>query len=371
MLSFSSIIFTLFTILELIILHCVRFSENKKIVDLFLAFGVCLFITHFLLYFNVLHYSYSDDFLEYIKWFEGVARLDSYTDIDLWGKDPGFSYLLFVFTRVFDSPGTFVLLISIYVVVFIWSLAKFSSKGAPAQSLLLFFFFMLSMILLNRLALSHYSNVIRSFICSSLLIYCYLKVLDRKYIWCFFIPLVLLVHKFQFILFFICLLTVYLVPLRIILFGFLLSLLSFPTGFFAKFIVEQVTQNIEVLKNIYNSRILADEMKFTWGRKFQVILLIILPIGYLLIATIEKWAFKKNVAHQDKKLIKLALVTTVYYLLLVEVFPSSDRFPVILLPITYIMLIKYCSRNVIYAFSLLSIFLAFIAMQRNLEHLII
>ena len=181
MLTLPFLTFSTFTCIQIINLHFVMFSKEKDIRNGFLLFGIILLITHFMLYFNILDYSYSDDLLQYIKWFTYISSLGEISQIDLAGKDPGFSYLLYFMTRIFDSSGLFVFLLSGYVVIFFLFISKYATIQMTLENRMLAVFLLLTMILLNRISLSHYSSVIRSFLCSSLMIFCYFKYLDKKY----------------------------------------------------------------------------------------------------------------------------------------------------------------------------------------------
>jgi hypothetical protein len=155
------------------------------------------------------------------------------------------------------------------------------------------------------------------------------------------------------------------------LFGLILSIMNLPFGYVASFFIEQITQNIDVLKSIYQSRILTEEMRFTLARKFQIFSLVVFPLICIMRATTEKWKFTSATNEFDRKVIKLTVLGSICFFLLVEVLPGADRFLVMVLPLLYVMFIKHCSRNTVYIFSLLSILLGFIAMLRNLDNLIL
>jgi hypothetical protein len=371
MFNMPFVTFSLFTCIQIVNLHFVMFSANKNTRLGFVLFGIGLLIIHFMLYFNVLDYSYSDDLFQYIKWFTYTAGLDNVDQIDLQGKDPGFSYLLYFLSRFFDSPGFFVFLLSSYVVLFSLFISMYASSQATFENHMRAIFLLLTLILLNRLSLSHYSSVIRSFLCSSLIIFCYFKYLDKRYIWCLLLPFLFFIHKFQFILFFVLLTGAYFTSIKILLIGLVLSIINLPFGYFAAFFIEQITLNIDALKSIYQSRILTEEMRFTLARKFQIFSLVVFPLICVMRATTEKWKFTIATNEFDRKVIKLTVIASICFFLLVEVLPGADRFLVFVLPLLYVMFIKHCSRNTVYIFSLLSILLSFIAMQRNLDNLIL
>lgn len=371
MLSFPFITFTIFTFMQIFNLHIVMFSKKKDIQTGFLFFGIILLIVHFILYFNVLDYSYSEDFIQYIEWFRYISELDDISQIDLKGKDPGFSFLLYFITRIFENEAVFVFILSSYVVLFCLFISKYASSRLTLENSMLAMFLLMTMILLNRLSLGHYSNIIRSFICSSFLIICYLKCIEKKYVYLLLIPFLFFIHKFQFLLFFILLMGAKFIPVNILLCGITLSIVNLPFGYLASFFIEQISQNIDVLKSMYQSRIITEEIRFTLARKFQIFSLVVFPLICTMRATMQKWKFKITISEFDRKIIKFIIFASICFFLLIEVLPGADRFLVFVLPLLYVMFIKHCSRNTVYFFSLLSIILGFIAMQRNLENLIV
>jgi len=371
MLNFPFIVFFLFTCLQTINLHIVMFNRNNKITSAFLLFGIVSVIVHFILYINVLDYSYSDDLLQYSKWYLNVSKLDDIAQIEFEDKDPGFSYLLYMISLFTSSFGQVIFILSVYIVLFNLFLARYVSNEGSFNNQIKVFFLLLTIILFNRLSLGQYTNSIRSFVCGSMLIFCYLKYLDKKYIWLLLLPGLFLIHKFQFIIFFILLIGFRFMPLKLLIVCCVVGVINLPIGALEAFITLYIIEYIDVLKTIYSSRIISDEMRFTWARKFQIISLLIIPLVFMIRATTKNWIFNKSVNEVDKNIIKFTLFSVTCFLFLVGVLPAAPRILIFVFPLLYVMFIKYCSRNIIYGFSLLSILLGFVAVQRNLDNLIL
>jgi hypothetical protein len=347
------------------------FSRKKEITSAFILFGIISAAVHFVLYVNVLDYAYSDDLLAYSNWYTAVSAFDDIAQIDIEGKDPGLSYLFYIISGVASSFDQFIFILSGYIVLFCVYISWDFSRGMSIKEKMLALYLLLVIILLNRLSLGQYTNSIRSFIAGSVLIFCYLKFLDKKYIWLLLLIPLFLVHKFQFLLFFLMVLVASIIPLKLLLITLFIAGVNLPFGTFAALLNSLLTEYLEILKAVYPSRILAEEMNFSLARKFQTFVFIIVPLITVVRSTIEKWKFKNSVSYIDRSVIRLTIVTVISFFLFVEVLPSSDRFLIFTFPLLFVLFVKHSSRNVAYVYSLVSILLAFVAIQRNIDNLIL
>jgi len=195
--------------------------------------------------------------------------------------------------------------------------------------------------------------------------------LDRRYFLILLIPAVFLIHKYQFLLFFVLILISRFVPVKLLLISAVIGIVNLPFGFFEKILTGYIFDYIDVFKAIYSSRILTEEMRFTWTRKLQVISLLIIPLIYVMKATTKNWVFIDKVSAIDQKLLKFIITTSTIFLFLADVLPVSERLLIFIFPLLYLFLIKYCRSNIIYAYTLLSILLGGAAIFRNINDLVV
>jgi len=195
--------------------------------------------------------------------------------------------------------------------------------------------------------------------------------LDRRYFLILLIPAVFLIHKYQFLLFFVLILISRFVPVKLLLISAVIGIVNLPFGLFEKILTDYIFEYIDVFKAIYSSRILTEEMRFTWSRKLQVISLLIIPLIYVMRATTKDWCFLDIVSVIDQKLLKLVIATSVIFLFLADVLPVSERLLIFIFPLLYLYLIKYCRSNVVYGYTLLSVLLGGVAIFRNINDLVV
>ena len=333
--------------------------ESNK--DNLLFAGITLNLFTFLFYLNILDYSYSDDYAQYISWFKEVSILASFDDLQR-EKDVGFSFLLYLLSRVSSSPVIFTFLLSVFIVTFILWISKYTKgKNGNLETI----FILLTIILLNRMALEHYFNIIRSFLSTAMLIFILFKCLERKYFWLLFIPAIFFVHKMQFLLFFSTFILAKFLPMRVILFILLVGFFNVYTGFTSKLIAAELVKYIGLITDFYSNTGITGELVFSTSKKIQVGVYIIVPLFFLYHYSIAGWKFSDLIEVKDKIIIKYIYIISAAYFLLVAVFPVADRFTVILLPLLYIMFLKYVPWRVVWFYAVFIIFFNYVALIRN------
>ncbi|TMO71470.1 hypothetical protein CWC17_16610 [Pseudoalteromonas sp. S3785] len=326
-----------------------------------LLIGVALNLFTFIFYLNTLDYNYSDDYLQYINWFKEVSVLSRFEDLQR-EKDVGFSFLLYLLSRVSVSPIIFTFLLSIFIITFVLWISKFA-KGESGK--LEIVFVLLTIMLLNRMALEHYFNIIRSFISTAILIFIIFKCLERKYLWLLLIPAVFFVHKMQFLLFFSALFFAKLLPLRLILLILITGFLNVYTGISSKVIAAELVKYVSVIAGFYSNAGITGELVFSTSKKIQVGVYIIVPLSFLYHYAITGWKFAELIECRDEIILKYIFIVSSAYFLLVSVFPVADRFTVILLPLLYVMFLKYVPWKIIWFYAIFIIAFNFVALIRN------
>lgn len=369
MVDFYIIFFSVLFFLNISILLFIYDEKNTLKVDInrdsLAIFGAFIAALIFMFYLNLLDYSYSDDFKQYLRWFHEVAIIDDFSDLER-EKDLGFSYLLYLLSRFTSSNTIFTLLLSIFVLLFISSISQHDRvKFFNFESMFILF----TILLLNRMALEHYFNIIRSFVCSAVLIYVLLKFFRSKYIWLALIPLMYFIHKMQFLLFFIFLFLAVILPVRVLIVLIIIGVINIFTDASSQVIASQMIKYINYITDFYSNSGLTGDLVFSFSKKLQVGFYIIIPLLLLYTQTITNWGFVSIVSRKDAFLIKYIYLLSGVYFLFVSVFPVADRLTVILIPLLYIMFIKYVPRKIVVTYSLCVVAFNYIALIRNSAYL--
>lgn len=363
----SNYVFLSFTIMHLIILNLLLFKPYFKNL---IYLGIIVVVFEFLILFNILDLTYGDDMLEYSQWFHNIKNLDSIFDLDFEEKDPGFSILLYIISFYANTTNGFFFFISIFSLFLSIVATFFINREFHNYNFLRILFFVFTILLLNRYYLAGPSNVLRSFIVSMLLlIFLHLYSQKRYIIFLIISSLMFFVHQFQTLLFLLVIFVSNFFSYKnlkyLISIGFFLAFTGILTAFLKNLLDVFVTEFI----SFKISALIKEDYYFTSNMLFQEIVYIYLPL-IIILKNLSVKEFEK--LKKSTQFIILFLISLCFFeIIFAQVTPRSTRLVPIILPILYIVFIKYSNRYEKLIYFNLIILVNFFAIYRNIGNFVI
>jgi hypothetical protein len=360
--------FLILTLIQVISLNVIFIDKYKKYHNYFIFIGLLSIIIEFLLFYNLLSYSYGEDLIEYAKWFQSTVHIYNINDISFDSKDVGFTYILYGLSFFTSDTSMFFFILSIYILIFLSVYVYLFMPKEKRKKYLYYLFLFFVIILLNRFFLGNVANTIRAFISATLFLLLVYFLYKKQYYVLLLIPFIYLIHKLQFVLFSLILLLSYFIPFKFLRIILIAAIINLFFGYTTQFLTNFIMSNMKELHEIYSSTILAN-IKLSNSLLFQHIILIVIPLSILL----KNIKFKDYISldHFQQILVKYTLLIFSVTYFFIEVTPRATR----LLPVGFILLnlliTIYSTHKEKQIYVNVLLFVNYIAIYRHLGDLVI
>jgi hypothetical protein len=360
--------FVILTLVQFTSLNITFINKYKKYHNYFIFIGILSVVIEFLLFYNLLGYSYGEDIIEYARWFQSVVPIYNINNIDFDSKDVGFTYILYGLSFFTSDTSMFFFVVSIYTLIFLSVYVYLFIPKEKRKKYFYYLFLFLVILLLNRYFLGNVANTIRSFISAtlfSLLVYLLYK---KQYYVLLLVPFIFLVHKFQFALFSLTLVLSYFIPFKFLRIILILAIINLFFGYTTVFLTNFIMPNMEELHEIYNSTILAD-VKLSNSLLFQHMVLVVIPL-FILLKNIKLKDYT-NLDNFQQILLKYTFMIFSLTYFFIEVTPRATRLLPVGFMLLYLLLTIYSTHKEKQIYFNVLLLLNYIAVYKHLGDLII
>jgi hypothetical protein len=360
----SFYLFLTYTLMKLFFVNYILFSRKNYFSYIYI--GVLVVFVEFLMFYNVIDLSYSDDLISYKEIFNNIlVFITDISDIPLDSKGLGYLYINYFFSIFFNDFDTVIFIFSLYSVIFTIFFVKYFSNNYKELSILIFLFSVLYLV--NRYQLGFSTNIIRSFIGGTIFIS--ILLLSFKNVWfllLLFIPFY--IHDMQTVIGLVLLVTSFFISFKYLKIILIVSIIFYFLGVTNELIVNLLKLIVDEF-GLNLSSLIVNEFSLTFNMKIQNFIYIIIPIAIILRNI--SFDLYNSLEKNEQFFLKFLFTSISLVLLLLDATPRADRIMLFSLPFLYIFFIKFSTYKEKFFYINLVVIFNFIAIYRNLGNMLI